>query len=243
MRGDGVLSDLLWRADCVCCGAACDRQRLPRRAAQLSALGSELCPACAGRLQRQWLVLPALSGGVPVLGAGRYRGPHRALVIAAKERLRPAAQQVAGRVFAAGVRFLFTAGYIFDAPVVLVPAPTRKSAARKRGGDVVTTIAEHAVRACAEYEWLDIRVVPVGWLAETTRDSVGLGRQERRENLSRAFVPNPLAVRQLRQSVRQGVQVVLVDDVMTTGATLSYLAGALAAQQIPVAAAVVLAAA
>ncbi len=54
-----------------------------------------------------------------------------------------------------------------------------------------------------------------------TRTQVGLVRRERQENVRDAFVANPTRVR--------GRSILLVDDVATTGSTLSSCAGALSA--------------
>lgn len=213
-------ADLVWRADCAGCAATGVRFVAPG-----------LCRDCAVRLRR----VPERVGEVAwpaVTAAGPYGGVHRAVVLAAKDHHRPDAVGVLGETVAGVVRHLVGAGELPDprtAPLVLLPAPTRPSAARARGGCVVTRAAEAAARglgggACA---------VSVATLSEGTRDSVGLGRAERAANVSRALRPDDAAVRTVRRLLRTpGAAVCVVDDVCTTGATLTSFALALAARGV-----------
>ncbi|HEX8867662.1 MAG TPA: phosphoribosyltransferase, partial [Lentzea sp.] len=126
-----------------------------------------------------------------------YRGPARELVLAFKERGARALVAWFGALVAAA---LVSVG---PRPWTLVPAPSRRSAARERGGD-------HMVRIARAVEIAE--VASVLRLAPGVRDSVGLGVEERRRNLAgRVLVhgrPPP------------GTTVVL-DDVITSGATAS----------------------
>lgn len=212
IKGDlDALAGLVWRADCVCCGAV---------------TGGQLCEACGLQLMERWQRWQPRVAVVPVFAAGVYGGARRMLILSAKERLRPAAIDVAGRVLAAGILHVSGLGLVPDprlGRVVLVPAPTRKSAARKRGGDIVTRFC-HA--AAALYPGVEVH--PVAWLSEASVDSVGLDRNQRRENVASSIRFDPSAVGRLR-----GVgEVVIVDDVCTTGATTAQFALALTARGV-----------
>jgi predicted amidophosphoribosyltransferase len=92
-----------------------------------------------------------------------------------------------------------------ETPLTLVPAPTRRSAARRRGGDPVTRLAAAAVAANP-----DITVVRALRMRAVVRDSVGLGTSDRERNV---------AGRVLLRGRRPRGEVVIVDDIVTTGAT------------------------
>jgi predicted amidophosphoribosyltransferase len=93
---------------------------------------------------------------------------------------------------------------VIDTPLTIVPAPTRRSAARRRGGDQVTRIARVATAA------LDgVHVVQALRLRALVRDSVGLSGADRQRNIAGRVKP----IKALT-----GV-VLVVDDIVTTGAT------------------------
>jgi len=138
---------------------------------------------------------------------GPYAGAARRAVLAYKERGRRELAGVLGKTLAAALPSL-RAG-----PYVLVPAPSRPAAARARYGQHMTAVAH----ACAEALGSAV-VAPVLRLSGRARDSVGLGPQARAANLrGRLRVVGACPVG----------SVVLLDDVITTGATAVACASAL----------------
>ncbi|MFV0494040.1 ComF family protein [Mycobacterium sp.] len=168
------------------------------------------CAACDREL---WvspghpLVLrPRVDPGVPVFALGRYCGTRRQAILALKERGRGDLVGPLARALAVGVHRLLSWG-MAETPLTVVPAPTRRWAARKRGGDPVARMVSAAVAGHP-----GIGVAQVLRLRGFVRDSVGLGTSARQRNLAGAIV--------LRGDRPRG-EVLLVDDVVTTGATAS----------------------
>lgn len=222
-------TNLVLRADCVCCGGVNDGDvRLARH---------QLCESCELELMKPWerWNAPALSGvGIGVYVAGAYGGARRALVLSAKERLRPAAWHTGGRVFRQGLMHVASRGVVHDprlARLAVIPAPTRPSSAKKREGDVVARMAHEAVKP-----WPAARVFAVAQLHDAAPDSVGLSKQQRKLNVARHLRVDAAAAQAVARYIQPGGSVVIIDDVCTTGATVGQLCIALRGHGVKVAA-------
>ncbi len=182
---------------------------LPDRCGGCGVAGEQWCAECAAELGRGPVrVRPRADPGVPCWALGPYRGVGRRAVLAAKEQGRRDLAVPLGLALAHALVRLRAP----DRPLVLVPAPTRTAAARRRGGDPVARAAAVAAR------WLiDCRTVPLLRMGRGVRDSVGLTPGERTLNLRGKIMtvsdPDDWG------SSDENAQVVLVDDVLTTGAT------------------------
>ncbi|NUS93196.1 MAG: ComF family protein [Nocardia sp.] len=188
---------------------------VPSECAGCRAPGTPWCAECArGVAGPPIRVYPRTDPGVPCWALSRYHGPARQAVLAAKERNRRDLARPLGFALAAGLARLRAP----DEPLILVPSPSRSSAARRRGGDPVLRCAQIAARSLRS-----CRVVPCLRVWWGVRDSAGLTARERGRNLHGrvSAVPLPAWV--------GNAQVVLVDDVLTTGTTVSACARALVA--------------
>lgn len=147
----------------------------------------------------------------PVWALARYAGPVRAVILAGKEKGRRDLPTLLGAPMGMAVRQLHAWGSVRE-PVWLVPAPSRPSAARRRGGDPVRAMATAAARTAAQ-AGLPVGVAPCLVTGGRARDSVGLDAAQRQRNLAGR-------VRLVeRVAPPQGAGVLLIDDVLTTGAT------------------------
>ncbi|MEE2032853.1 ComF family protein [Rhodococcus chondri] len=170
--------------------------------------GVAWCRSCAGELNDAPApARPRVDPGVPVWTLGPYRGARRNAVVAAKERGRRDLAEPLGLALAVAVARLRRWGECPAGPLIVVPAPTRARAARARGGDPVTRMACAAARHDRS-----LHVHPVLVTARGVRDSVGLSAAERRRNLAGRIVVRPCPV-------PRALPVLLVDDILTTGAT------------------------
>lgn len=191
MQTSAVLLDLILPLECGGCGAPSTRW----------------CAACAAevaaRAAEPRLVTPRLDPGVPVLSLGRYAAARRQAIVAVKEHGRADLIVPLAAALHTGLARLLEWG-LLDAPLSVVPAPTRRMAARRRGGDPVTRVAQAATT-----DLPGVAVVRALRLTGRTRDSVGLSSADRQRNLAgRVRLTRPVSG-----------AVVIVDDVVTTGAT------------------------
>jgi len=222
------LADLVLPGGCAGCGGAAGRP-----------LRYGACPECVAAVARlrphPTRPDPAPSGLPPCAALGDYQGVLKELVLGYKDRGRHRLAGPLGRLLAEVVASLATG------PVVLVPVPDSPAAARARHGDHLRRLARPAaarLRAAGQ------PVVLAGPLRARSRpDSTGLDSGQRAAAAAAALRPRPVRLAGLRQRVaRTGEPVILLDDVITTGATLAAAAGRLARAGVPVAGAAVLAA-
>ncbi len=199
------------------------------------------CPVCAHSLDRRprRIALPEPFGASPeplppVWALARYADPVRAAILAGKERGRRELPALLGLAAGAGLLRLSRSGQLPD-PIWLVPAPSKRAAARSRGIDPVRTMARTAARRLAE-NGCPAGVAPCLVTARTAQDSMGLDARGRAANLAGAVRWVPAG------APPAGAAVVVLDDVFTTGATLAATCRTLRAEGVPVAGALVLAA-
>ena len=193
---------------------------------------------------------PTPPGLVRPTAAGEYAGTLRALVLAHKEHGRLALARPLGRVLATAAADAWLAagrGRVIPAspgartPVLLlVPVPSHAEVVRERGHDPVLRMARVAA-AELRRGGLTTRVVPLLRVTRRPEDQAGLDAGARRRNLQGRFAARAGPVSAVRGTRRPGgAEVVLVDDVVTTGATLREAQRALeAAGVLPVGAAAV----
>ncbi|MGX1564408.1 ComF family protein [Streptomyces sp. NPDC055506] len=213
------LTDLVLPGECGGCGA-------PR---------TVLCAKCravlSGAVAHRVRPEPEPPGLPVVHAAARYADEVRATLLAHKERgalvlAGPLGAALAGAVRAglSGARSGPRAGGAWSrgsgAPVLLVPVPSGRRAVRARGHDPARRIA---LAAAGELRRSGVPARALGVLRQrrAVADQSGLNSRQRLDNLAGALVVVPGGARLLSEG-----PVVLVDDVMTTGASLAEAARA-----------------
>ncbi|GAB7033173.1 phosphoribosyltransferase family protein [Streptomyces sp. NPDC021749] len=229
------LAGLVLPVDCAGCGR-------PR---------TELCGRCRralgrdGRGARRVRPRPAPPGLPGVWAGAPYADEVRAVLLAHKERGALRLAGPLGRVLAGAVRGLWRGNEL-----LLVPVPSARRSVAGRGHDPVRRIALAAARelrrpgaaarrtgvatsgagvgegagAPPRAHVLPAHVLPALQQLRLVADQAGLSAPERLANLAGA-----LGVRAGAERLLSGQPVVLVDDLVTTGATLAEAARAVAA--------------
>lgn len=169
--------------------------------------GVALCAACRSALTPA-VVRRVLPSGLTVWSGARFEGPVASALRAMKRDGRTGLARALGPALGAAL-----ASAARDGPggsgLVVVPVPTSRAAIRRRGFRVVELLARRAGVAPARLLVIDRR----------TADQRGLGRAERRSNVAGS----------MRARRVDGLSVVVIDDVVTTGATLEEASRALSA--------------
>lgn len=101
---------------------------------------------------------------------------------------------------------------------VLVPVPLHPDKHRKRGFNQAEIIANQLAKA-NHHQNQSIRVLNLLDRIKNTKTQIGLNRSQRQSNLEEAFELNASAIREYF-SYRSPSQIILIDDVLTTGTTL-----------------------
>ena len=188
------------------------------------------CPACRAHLRAQPTRLtaptPAPAGFPLTATAGPYDDVHRGLLGAHKEDQALMLTSLLGDRLAASVGELLTVREVpVDEPVILVPVPSAAAAVRERGFDATGALARRAVRRLsAESTGAHRRAAGAApWAGRPVRSGRGrAGREPARWSAPAARLGGRLGVRP------DGPALVVVDDLVTTGASLTEAARCLA---------------
>lgn len=223
-----MAGDLLLGAACPGCGRA----------------GVGLCPGCRAALAAvepyPTIPSPCPAGFPPTVTGGPYDELLRNLISAHKERQAWLLTPALGRRLAGSVAPLLPAGE--KGPVYLVPVPSSAAAVRARGRDATAAIARAAARRLnadrsnSDRPGSRLRVVRLLRPVRRLADQSDLTAAERHANLAGAY--------EVRAALmpRQPGPVIVVDDLVTTGSSVTEATRALTAAGLEVAGAAVMAA-
>lgn len=208
------LFDLFWPPACVACRAHTTGRQAPWPLCadclmRVERLFGPLCAACGQAILHEGLCAACQSGQTPtrfpVRAVARYLGPMREVVLSAKP---PRCEESARRLGALLVPLARALGEPTRKGVV-VPVPLFPARLRSRG----YSLPDRLARTLAKQSGLPYRPE---WLIRRrdTPSQVGREPEARLRNVQDAFAascPNDLSA----------YQIFLVDDVVTTGATLA----------------------
>lgn len=211
---------VLFPSDCRICSTPLDNiSRVPVCAeclAEIKPLRAPQCLVCGDRLMSAQLLMgdglcvncrqrrPEFERAVSF---AEYRDGLRRLIHLLKYESVMPVQAPLGRMLAEAVAELLPTS---DGKVVLLPVPLHRSRRRSRGFNQAELIAKAAVKRLPALDFAPGVLVR----QRETISQVGLSREERIENMRGAF-------RVADAGRVKGRTVIVVDDVMTTGTTLS----------------------
>lgn len=190
-----------------------------------------LCRSCAKGLRRsarqairveepaEALPLNAQGQPLPVMAAGKYEHELASVLLHYKNQQMVALGKILVPLLAAALRAAIQELADPSAPVILVPIPTRRQALAKRGYWPVGLLLHKVDRA--HLLPANVRVAKV--LRFSIRASWGKA-QKSKGRKGRASVRNTMQTRDTpgaRKVLNSAAQVLFVDDVLTTGATLA----------------------
>lgn len=181
-----------------------------------------VCPECraelAERRPRATRPDPCPAGFPRTVASSAYDGLVRGLVNAHKERQALGLTPLLGERLAASVTVLLAlTGSDPGRPIALVPVPSAARAVRERGFDATAAMARAAARRLRP--GCPVGVADLLVQGSGVRDQSGLDARARQANLAGAL--------RLRRRPVLDTPVVLVDDLVTTGASLTEAARAL----------------
>ncbi|MDR1214259.1 MAG: ComF family protein [Propionibacteriaceae bacterium] len=198
----------------LCLGAACPGCGRP---------AGRLCLDCrqairTGPVAPGWRLACA---GLPLWSAGLYAGPLAAVIVAAKDGGRQELCALLGERLAQAVQGLAVELDLTGSgpPLSLVPVPSAAAAVRRRGFDFGLALARRAASRLAG-AGLRTRVCPVLTPTRAVADQSGLDAARRRANLDQAWRARPGGL---------SGHCLVLDDIVTTGASLAEASRALRA--------------
>ncbi len=204
---------------------------LGSRCVGCDAPGRMLCSHCRSSLSTSAGVAwpsPVPDGLVAPWATESYAGAVRALVVGHKDRGQWGHRQVLGDLLATAV-LAATVGLDPDVPVLLVPVPSRPGAGRQRGYEATAALVRTAAGRVRHERRAAVAPLLV---SRGAADQAGLDAGGRAANVSHSMrCPSAALARAARRWPR--AQVVVCDDVVTTGSTAREAQRALEAVGLP----------
>lgn len=177
----------------------------PSRCLACGVLGESMCATCKAGWKNQLYstsIFISDSFTLPIISSVAYSQVARRVLLAAKESQIESADRLISEALEHSLRKLMRQRS-FD---FLIPIPSQKSSVRRRGRQFISYVASGPA------EKLSIPIIEILRINRKVKDQSGLSALERWNNLKGAFVVAS------KETITG--RAVLVDDLLTTGATL-----------------------
>ena len=192
LKSINSLKELIYPNICLCC----------------STLGEKICYKCA----RYWLGNPKKSkvGNSCLFFVTTYDEITSPLILAAKETGNNEAVKLIAISITSSIIFAIL-NLNISQPVNLVTMPSQLSAIRRRGRDHINDLVQEVVIQLKSQN-IDAIYLPILKPNKKIKDQGDLNSLQRKENMNHAFLAKSPSVSQSR--------VILIDDLVTTGASI-----------------------
>lgn len=210
-----ALAEVIFPTTCMTCGTVLDHPTSPAFCAEcysrIDFIRSPLCPCCG-------VPFETTTGGdhlcgdclaaAPVFSLARSAGRYETVLLDAIHRFKYQGQRAVGRSLGRMMGEVSYPGFSIADYSLVMPVPLHVKRLRERGFNQSLILArEIARRFSLPLDFMSLR------RNIHTDPQVGLGRREREKNVRGAFDIRP-------GTDIEGVNILLVDDVYTTGSTL-----------------------
>jgi predicted amidophosphoribosyltransferase len=178
----------------------------PNRCIACRALGISICSRCRVKWNLHRYITEISDQGdkkLKVVSSVRYSTIAQRVILAAKESHVKQADVLIADAIEHSIEYVLQRDWID----FLIPIPSRPSAVRKRGRQFIEEITNLAAMK------FQLPVLPILHHGKRVKDQSGLSMEERRNNLAGAFV--------VKAEERARGRALLIDDLVTTGATLN----------------------
>jgi ComF family protein len=199
--------DLAMPQSCAGCGARSDLS------GSRSALVCSRCTITLNGCAQIVRVRGISQSQYPIMAAAPYEGPARNILLAAKERSQVALIPMIAQAASVAISSLLI-GCKPSQSLALVPIPSMPKNLRNRGYNLVAQMTD-LIASDLEMRFDDVRVIPILRHTRRVDDQSRLTAKQRARNLHGAF-----AVVHAYVPALENRQVIIVDDLVTTGSTL-----------------------
>ncbi len=194
----------------------------PTTCAGCNLIGIEICNTCG----ENWLAAPRLNfiGKHNLYFVADYNPQSAKIILSAKENSNKFCIDLLASAIARSIAFALPVS-IWVQQITITTVPSSPAAIRRRGRDHVSELADQVVKLLAK-ENIFATYIPILYLAKNIKDQSNLNSSQRAQNLSGAF--------SIKNCEIPKGDIYLIDDLVTTGASIQEGVRALANAKISI---------